>query len=78
MINFSFWTENDEESFTVTTLEKGIEIKHTGYFAICACLNRALKNGIPLVDAHYMAAITETQLAEIFKSDSGKIFLKYF
>jgi len=67
-INFSFWTEL-EDKFEVTY--KGN--LYTGYFAGCACVNRALDEGIPLTTAKFMSTIDVETLTKIFTSDSGKI-----
>lgn len=67
-INFSFWTP-EERKFIVTYRDR----QWTGYFAACACLNRAIDKGIPLTDAKYFATITEKELGEIFVDDNGQI-----
>ncbi|MFH4982295.1 hypothetical protein AB6A40_009004 [Gnathostoma spinigerum] len=65
-INFSFW--NEKSSKYVVTY-KGIP--YNGYFAACACVNRAIDEGIPLLNAEFMKSITVDNVKEIFKSDSG-------
>uniref|UniRef100_A0A0N4V1L4 Queuosine 5'-phosphate N-glycosylase/hydrolase n=1 Tax=Enterobius vermicularis TaxID=51028 RepID=A0A0N4V1L4_ENTVE len=67
-INFSFWTE-DETKFRVTY--KGTT--YTGYFAACACVNRAIESGINLTDAKCMKNITTKDVEEIFTGDDGQI-----
>ncbi|VDO46016.1 unnamed protein product, partial [Brugia timori] len=52
-INFSFWS--DDVNFKVTFHDK----QHTGYFAACACINRALEGSIPITNPDYMENITE-------------------
>src|SRR5580704_7321368 len=70
VINFSFWSE--DEPFVVTYNGK----QYTGYFAACACINRALDKGVPLTSAEFMASVTEEQLANVLISDTG--LLNYF
>ncbi|VDK44643.1 unnamed protein product [Anisakis simplex] len=67
-INFSFWTEEGTK-FVVTYKDK----PYTGYFAGCACVNRAIDNGIPLTSAHYMQNITLKDVQKIFSSDHGVV-----
>ena len=40
-LNFSFWTDEDVEPWTVRYEGKD----YTGYWALCASINRALKVG---------------------------------
>ena len=39
VLNFSFWSENESERYTVRYKDKD----HTGYWALCAAMNRALE-----------------------------------
>ncbi|CAG0897735.1 unnamed protein product [Darwinula stevensoni] len=66
-LNFSFWTEPGEAKYLVT--HKGQ--KWSGYFSLCAALNRALDQGIPLLDPAFYSTLTLQQVKDIFKSDSG-------
>lgn len=68
-INFSFWTEEGAK-FVVTYKEKS----YTGYFAGCACVNRAIDNGIPLTSADYMQNITVEDVKKVFVADDGNFF----
>ncbi|KAI1733194.1 putative queuosine, q, salvage protein family domain-containing protein [Ditylenchus destructor] len=74
VINFSFWTEHDDKwwlvSYKCDDENKG---GYSGYFASCACANRALDSGIPLTTAEFMATVTEEKLAEIFTADNGNL-----
>lgn len=61
-LNFSFWPKPNEE-FAIDC--------HSGYWALCRAINRALDAGIPITDPHFYAEISEQQFREIFASDSG-------
>uniref|UniRef100_A0A914UWV2 Queuosine 5'-phosphate N-glycosylase/hydrolase n=1 Tax=Plectus sambesii TaxID=2011161 RepID=A0A914UWV2_9BILA len=75
VINFSFWSEADDgvSKFLVTYNSK----TYSGYFAACACVNRALDNGIPVTSAQYMAKVTKEELEQIFLSDTGSSFYSF-
>ncbi|VDL95293.1 unnamed protein product [Schistocephalus solidus] len=61
-LNFSFWTE------TVKYVVSFRGETHTGYMALCAAVNRALEEGIDLLDAHVLANLTLEQTKHIFRS----------
>lgn len=44
---------------------------NTGYFALCASVNRALKEGVDITNPAYYSNITTTQLEHLFRSDDG-------
>lgn len=70
-VNFSFWPEEGEVKFGVKDHNGKLQ---TGYWSLCAAVNRALKVGIPVTDAEFMANATKEQLETIFRSDTeGKI-----
>lgn len=48
---------------------KGKEYK--GYWALCASVNRALDEGIPLTTPAFYATVGETQMRHVFRSASG-------
>ncbi|WAR19835.1 QSPP-like protein, partial [Mya arenaria] len=66
-LNFSFWSADEEQKYVVKY--KGKE--HTGYWSLCAAMNRALDEKIPLTDPKYFASITKDQLAHVLRSDSS-------
>ncbi|OWA52830.1 UPF0553 protein C9orf64 [Hypsibius exemplaris] len=70
-LNFSFWSEVED----VTSPEKyAVEYRgkrYTGYWSCCAAINRAIDEGIPILDARYLASITDAQVSHIFRA-SGK------
>ncbi|KAL4238109.1 hypothetical protein ACF0H5_002821 [Mactra antiquata] len=65
-LNFSFWSADDTEKYVVKYGGKD----YTGYWSLCAAMNRAIDEGIPVTDPQYYANITKDQLAHIFRSDS--------
>jgi len=69
-INFSFWTDPSSEPAWEVTWQGRI---HTGYFAACACVNRALAGGIPLTSPEYMAEVGRDELREVFRADNGRV-----
>ncbi|KNC81635.1 hypothetical protein SARC_06058, partial [Sphaeroforma arctica JP610] len=64
-LNFSFWSATDT-LYTVIYRNK----PYTGYWALCAAINRALDEGIPITTPSYYAHSTEQQVAHVFRSDS--------
>ncbi|XP_014782708.1 queuosine salvage protein [Octopus bimaculoides] len=67
-MNFSFWSEDPGNKYTVTYKDKA----YTGYWSLCAAVNRALDNGIPITTPAYCASISGEQLTDILKSDSNQ------
>jgi len=64
-LNFSFWTD-DNEHYAVTFKDG----TYTGYMALCATINRAIEEGINLLDANVLVNLTMEDLQRIFRSDS--------
>ncbi|KAM4698333.1 queuosine 5'-phosphate N-glycosylase/hydrolase [Rhinophrynus dorsalis] len=65
-LNFSFWSESEDKKFLVKY--KGRE--YSGYWSLCAAMNRALDEGISLTTASYYSSITLEQLKHVLRSDS--------
>lgn len=65
-LNFNFWAEDSAEHFAVSW--NGA--LHTGYFSLCAVVARALKEGIPLLNAEFCRSISLEQVEQIFRSDT--------
>ncbi|XP_065370122.1 queuosine 5'-phosphate N-glycosylase/hydrolase [Calliphora vicina] len=63
-LNFCFWTPADYTKYKV--------MGHTGYFALCAALNRAMKEGLDITNAEYYSKITLETVKHIFRSDDGE------
>uniref|UniRef100_A0A0K0DEJ8 Queuosine 5'-phosphate N-glycosylase/hydrolase n=1 Tax=Angiostrongylus cantonensis TaxID=6313 RepID=A0A0K0DEJ8_ANGCA len=66
-INFSFWP--DEGSKYDVTYNG---VRYTGYFAVCAAVNKVLESGLDITSAEWMANAQEEAVDNIFKSDGGK------
>ena len=67
-LNFSFWPDEGSEKFGVKDHNGKLQ---TGYWSLCASINRALNVGIPITSAEFMSNITLEQLETIFRSDTG-------
>ncbi|XP_071816725.1 queuosine 5'-phosphate N-glycosylase/hydrolase-like isoform X2 [Apostichopus japonicus] len=63
-LNFSFWSESNDKRYLVEFNGE----KHSGYWALCAAIKRAVEEGIPITDPSYYAKITEEQLKQVFRS----------
>jgi hypothetical protein len=67
LLNFSFWSDyKEEEQFGV--IYRGT--KHTGYWALCALIRRALDAGTPILSPELWVAATTEQLEHVFRSDT--------
>ncbi|GAA52813.1 hypothetical protein CLF_108859 [Clonorchis sinensis] len=64
LLNFSFWTESSDRQYQVVFNQK----VHTGYWALCAAVNRAVEEGFDLLDPNTYQHVTEAQLKRIFRS----------
>jgi hypothetical protein len=62
LLNFSFWSHEGEEPFTVQG--------YTGYQSLCALIQRALSEGIPLTSASWMSKASRSDLLHVFRSDT--------
>eukprot|EP01102_Stenamoeba_stenopodia_P003587 TRINITY_DN13772_c0_g1_i1.p1 TRINITY_DN13772_c0_g1~~TRINITY_DN13772_c0_g1_i1.p1 ORF type:complete len:343 (+),score=60.01 TRINITY_DN13772_c0_g1_i1:28-1029(+) len=67
-LNFCFWAKTPEELFAVTYKGK----RYTGYWSLCACINRALDEGVALTDANFLANLQRETIEHIFRSDNGQ------
>ncbi|XP_019878710.2 queuosine salvage protein [Aethina tumida] len=61
-LNFCFWHHEHEEGWKVEG--------YTGYFALCAAINRALKENVDILNPNFYSTITEAQLRKILRSDT--------
>ncbi|KAF2131528.1 hypothetical protein P153DRAFT_394854 [Dothidotthia symphoricarpi CBS 119687] len=70
LLNFSFWSEkNEEERFAVTYKGK----RWTGYWSLVAMLQRALDEGIPITSPEFWTdedKCTNEVLLNVFRSDT--------
>lgn len=62
-LNFCFW---GEPRWRVEYEGRILD----GYWALAACLRRALEAGVPLLDADYLAAFDEIEAAELFEGEA--------
>ncbi|XP_058828771.1 queuosine 5'-phosphate N-glycosylase/hydrolase [Topomyia yanbarensis] len=62
-LNFCFWTPGNATKWKVEG--------QTGYFSLCAAVNRALKEGIDITNPTYYSKITLEELEQILRSDDG-------
>lgn len=65
-LNFSFWADDAERKCVVGY--RGTP--YSGYWALCAAVNRALDEGIPVTSASYYATVTLEQVRHILRSDT--------
>lgn len=63
-LNFSFWPDVGSEF----TIEGQI-----GYWALCAAINRALKENIPITDANFYSKLSFEEACHIFRTDQEGI-----
>ncbi|ORX56782.1 hypothetical protein DM01DRAFT_1303086 [Hesseltinella vesiculosa] len=74
LLNFSFWSDLDQEDRMnphpdrYAVHYKGVT--YTGYWSLCAAINRALDDNIPVTDPKYLAQANPEDLAKIFRSDT--------
>lgn len=61
-LNFCFWKLENHTGWTVEG--------YTGYFALCAAIKRAQKDGVDIVNPRFYSTITEEKLAHILRSDN--------
>ncbi|XP_003738070.1 queuosine salvage protein [Galendromus occidentalis] len=59
LLNFSFWSPTYQVEYEGQM--------HTGYWALCACLNRALKDAVPITSATFYASVSREKLKEVFR-----------
>lgn len=69
-LNFCFWTPMNDTKWCVD--------KETGYFALCAALNRAIKEGFDITNPQYYSKITEEDAQKIFRADDGETQVPLF
>nr|CAD7403361.1 unnamed protein product [Timema poppensis] len=67
-LNFSFWSP-DDSSCKWEVSHNGR--KYTGYFALCAAINRAIQEGVQITDPNYYCNVSVEQLTHILRSDTA-------
>eukprot|EP00033_Pygsuia_biforma_P001897 GCRY01002118.1.p1 GENE.GCRY01002118.1~~GCRY01002118.1.p1 ORF type:complete len:338 (-),score=66.53 GCRY01002118.1:220-1233(-) len=63
-LNFSFWNDDPSHPYSVSFEGEN----YTGYYSLCAAINRGIKEGYPLLSAAYLKDISEADLRHIFRS----------
>ncbi|XP_016928722.3 queuosine 5'-phosphate N-glycosylase/hydrolase [Drosophila suzukii] len=63
-LNFCFWTPNNYTKYKVDG--------YTGYFALCAAVKRAIKEGVDVINPKFYSEIDLKTLENIFRSDDGE------
>ncbi|XP_034104866.1 queuosine salvage protein [Drosophila albomicans] len=62
-LNFCFWTPHNYTKYKVN--------EYTGYFALCAAINRAMKDGLDITNPEFYAKIDLATLEKIFRPDDA-------
>ncbi|XP_012273350.1 queuosine salvage protein isoform X2 [Orussus abietinus] len=60
-LNFCFWSPKGAAKWSVNG--------HTGYFALCAAIKRAIDDGKPIYDSNFYSRITKDELKTILRGD---------
>ncbi|XP_050428477.1 queuosine salvage protein isoform X2 [Adelges cooleyi] len=66
-LNYCFFDPNSKRHWTVTWKNE----THTGYFGLCAAINKAIDNGINMTDMRTCLELSREQLDEILLGDDG-------
>ena len=66
-LNFSFYGDKNAELFACEYRGK----RYTGYWSLCACINRALDEGIAITDPLFYCTVSWEQFAHVFRSASS-------
>lgn len=61
-LNYCFWSNENEIGWTIEN--------ETGYFALCKAINRAMKEGVDILNPKFYSTITEDKLLKILRSDN--------
>ncbi|XP_067935873.1 queuosine 5'-phosphate N-glycosylase/hydrolase-like [Watersipora subatra] len=65
-LNFSFWSSDSDKKYCVSYKGK----TYTGYWSMCAAINRAIDEGIPITSALYCKELSLKEARRVFRSDS--------
>ncbi|XP_034477257.1 queuosine salvage protein [Drosophila innubila] len=60
-LNFCFWTPQNYTKYKVNG--------YTGYFALCAAINRAMKDGLDITNPEFYSKVDMETLSNIFRPD---------
>ncbi|EEB06728.1 eukaryotic protein [Schizosaccharomyces japonicus yFS275] len=78
LLNFSFWSKTDVEDTGSHPERFAIEYhgkRYTGYWSLCAAVNRMLERGIPITDPKFYADVERCPnglIAEMFSSATSE------
>ena len=67
LLNFSFFSDETDPDKEFFVMYKGE--KRTGYWSLCAAVNRALEAGIPITSPRFWIEADEATLRDIFIGD---------
>lgn len=70
-LNFSFWTDN-ESSFDKYSVSYGGK-SYTGYWALCAAINRAQAEGYAITEASFLATLDDKTASHIFRGENPQV-----
>lgn len=68
-LNFSFWADPEEPRWKIDY--RGRELQ--GYWALSAALKRAVEDGVPLLEASWLAEATRPQVEQLLAGTQGEI-----
>jgi hypothetical protein len=67
LLNFSFFSDETDPERKYFVMYKGE--KYTGYWSLCAAVNRALAAGIPITSPRFWVEADDGALRDIFSGD---------
>lgn len=67
LLNFSFWSENTgtAREYSVTYQVK----RYTGYWTLCACIRRALDEGLAITSPAFFGNVSDETMRHVFRAD---------
>lgn len=69
VVNFCFWSPPGDQKWSV---EYPQGQRWNGWLALAACFDRAIEEGVPLLDAAYLATLSLQDVRHIFRGRFGK------
>lgn len=67
LLNFSFFSDQEDPKKQFYVTYKGE--KFTGYWSLCAAVNRAIDAGIPITSPPFWVEADEDMLRDVFRGD---------
>lgn len=68
VVNFSFWPDHGKRRWVVKNSEGNLV---NGWIALACCFQRALKKGVPFLDADYLIEATFSDWEDFFQGEAG-------